>query len=92
MKARSRLWAGLPAVALIAGLGVALLLIASVSAASVQTKGRIPPAAFLPAGGLDARLVPDFVAVAGQDDDSIVGYVPKAYVLHTNLPSVSSAT
>ena len=30
------------------------------------------------------------MAVAGQDDDSIVGYVPKAYVLHTNLPSVSS--
>lgn len=79
---------GLPSLALVGGFVLSIVMIAAASAEPAN-KGRIPDAAFLPNGELDARLVPDFVSAYDRDGVSIAGYVPKAYLLHTNLPSVS---
>ena len=54
------------------------------------TKGRIPEAAFL-ANGLDATLVPDFVPVWGRDGTTVAGYIPKAYLLGSTMPTVTSS-
>ncbi len=80
---------GLPSIAMGVGFALSILIIASASAAPSTSKGRIPAAAFLSNGELDARLVPDFVSAYGRDGISIAGYVPKEYLLHTNMEAVS---
>jgi hypothetical protein len=79
---------GLLSLALGGGFMLSIMMIAA-AAAEPANKGPIPDAGFLPSGELDARLVPDFVSVYGRDGVSIAGYVPKAYLLRTNMPSVS---
>jgi hypothetical protein len=62
----------------------------SVAAPGHPTKGPIPPAAFV-ANGIDAALVPDFVPVWGRDGTTVAGYIPKAYLLGSTMPTVTSS-
>jgi hypothetical protein len=62
----------------------------SVAAPGHTTKGPIPPAAYL-ANGIDAALVPDFVPVQSRDGTSVAGYIPKAYLLGSSMPTVTSS-
>jgi len=41
--------------------------------------------------GIDAALVPDFVPVWGRDGTSVAGYIPKAYLLGSSMPTVTSS-
>ena len=62
----------------------------SVAAPGHLTKGPVPPAAFV-ANGIDAALVPDFVPVWGRDGTTVAGYIPKAYLLGSTMPTVTSS-
>jgi hypothetical protein len=62
----------------------------SAAAPGHPTKGPIPQAAYL-ANGIDAALVPDFVPVQGRDGTSVAGYIPKAYLLGSTMPTVTSS-
>ncbi len=62
----------------------------SVAGPGHPTKGPVPPAAFV-ANGIDAALVPDFVPVWGRDGTTVAGYIPKAYLLGSTLPTVTSS-
>ena len=62
----------------------------SVAAPGHLTKGPVPPAAFV-ANGIDAALVPDFVPVWGRDGTTVAGYIPKAYLLASTMPTVTSS-
>jgi hypothetical protein len=63
---------------------------ATSSAPEHATLGRIPDAALLQDGGIDTKLVPDYVAVWNREGTAIAGYVAKDVLLGANEPTITT--